>query len=196
MARLAAEHPEIFVSVSATTRPPRPGEVHGQHYLFVSPAEFDALIADGALLEWAVVQSCPPRCDQGTCGPPAEGSAKGRGSTAASAGWRGNSPAGDVTVARRPGKGPTAYPVACSPQAWAAGAVFLVLQACLGLSIRAKESRIYLHYPRLPEALQLVRIRNLRIGSSSLDLVLERHAETVGVRIERRTGDVEVVALS
>jgi guanylate kinase len=55
VARLAAEHPEIFVSVSATTRPPRPGEVHGQHYLFVSPAEFDALIAEGALLEWAVV---------------------------------------------------------------------------------------------------------------------------------------------
>ena len=55
VARLAAEHPEIFVSVSATTRPPRPGEVNGQHYLFVSPAEFDALIAEGALLEWAVV---------------------------------------------------------------------------------------------------------------------------------------------
>ena len=55
VARLAVEHPDIFLSVSATTRPPRPGEVHGQHYLFVSPAEFDALIADGALLEWAVV---------------------------------------------------------------------------------------------------------------------------------------------
>jgi guanylate kinase len=55
VARLAAEHPEIFVSVSATTRPPRPGEVHGLHYLFVSPAEFDALVADGDLLEWAVV---------------------------------------------------------------------------------------------------------------------------------------------
>jgi guanylate kinase len=55
VARLAAEHPEIFISVSATTRPPRPGEVHGKHYLFVSSAEFDALIADGALLEWAVV---------------------------------------------------------------------------------------------------------------------------------------------
>ena len=55
VARLAAEHPEIFVSVSATTRAPRPGEVHGRHYLFVSPGEFDALVADGALLEWAVV---------------------------------------------------------------------------------------------------------------------------------------------
>jgi len=48
-------HPEIWVSVSATTRPPRPGERHGEHYLFVSEAEFDQMIADGALLEWAVV---------------------------------------------------------------------------------------------------------------------------------------------
>jgi hypothetical protein len=55
VARVAADHPEIFVSVSATTRPPRPGEVDGRHYLFVSPAQFDTLIAEGALLEWAVV---------------------------------------------------------------------------------------------------------------------------------------------
>jgi guanylate kinase len=53
--RLSQEHPEIFVSVSVTTRPPRPGEVNGVHYHFVSDAEFDALIADGALLEWAIV---------------------------------------------------------------------------------------------------------------------------------------------
>ncbi len=55
VARLSADHPEIFVSVSATTRPPRPGEINGRHYLFVSEAEFDALIAEDALLEWAVV---------------------------------------------------------------------------------------------------------------------------------------------
>jgi guanylate kinase len=55
VSRLAGDHPEIFVSVSATTRPPRPGEVDGVHYLFVSEAEFDALVADHALLEWAVV---------------------------------------------------------------------------------------------------------------------------------------------
>ena len=53
--RLTQEHPEIFVSVSVTTRPPRPGEVDGVHYHFVSNAEFDALIAEGALLEWAIV---------------------------------------------------------------------------------------------------------------------------------------------
>ena len=53
--RLRQEHPEIFVSVSATTRPPRPGEIDGTHYLFVSEAEFEALVAENALLEWAVV---------------------------------------------------------------------------------------------------------------------------------------------
>jgi guanylate kinase len=53
--RLRQEHPEIFVSVSATTRPPRPGEINGTHYLFVSEAGFDALVAENALLEWAVV---------------------------------------------------------------------------------------------------------------------------------------------
>jgi guanylate kinase len=48
-------HPEIWISVSATTRAPRPGEVHGEHYWFVDDAEFDRMIADSELLEWAVV---------------------------------------------------------------------------------------------------------------------------------------------
>ena len=55
VARLKAEHPEIFVSVSATTRAPRPGEIDGVHYRFVSEAEFDRLIAENSLLEWATV---------------------------------------------------------------------------------------------------------------------------------------------
>jgi guanylate kinase len=53
--RLSKEHPEIFVSVSVTTRPPRPGEIDGVHYHFVSADEFDALTSEGALLEWATV---------------------------------------------------------------------------------------------------------------------------------------------
>jgi guanylate kinase len=48
-------HPEVWISVSATTRRPRPGEVHGQHYFFVDDAEFDRMVADGEMLEWAVV---------------------------------------------------------------------------------------------------------------------------------------------
>lgn len=48
-------HPEVFVSVSATTRPPRPGEVEGVHYHFVDDVTFDDLVAHDGLLEWAVV---------------------------------------------------------------------------------------------------------------------------------------------
>lgn len=52
-ARLRAEHPELWVSVSATTRPARPGEVEGRDYYFVDDREFDRLIAAQELLEWA-----------------------------------------------------------------------------------------------------------------------------------------------
>jgi len=50
-------HPDIWISVSATTRPPRPGEVDGVHYHFLSDEQFDAMIAADELLEWAVVHS-------------------------------------------------------------------------------------------------------------------------------------------
>ncbi|MCB0890395.1 MAG: guanylate kinase, partial [Propionibacteriaceae bacterium] len=52
---LKARHPEVWVSVSATTRPPRPTEVDGVHYHFVSNADFDVLVATDGLLEWATV---------------------------------------------------------------------------------------------------------------------------------------------
>lgn len=52
---LRAEHPNLWVSVSATTRAPRPTEVDGVHYAFVTAEEFDQLIATDGLLEWAVV---------------------------------------------------------------------------------------------------------------------------------------------
>lgn len=54
-ARLRELHPEAYVSVSATTRPARPGERNGFHYWFVSDEDFDRLIAEGGLLEWAEV---------------------------------------------------------------------------------------------------------------------------------------------
>lgn len=54
-ADLRARYPEVWLSVSATTRPPRPGEVAGVHYHFVSPAEFDRMVAAGEFLEWALV---------------------------------------------------------------------------------------------------------------------------------------------
>lgn len=54
-AGVRAEHPEVWISVSATTRAPRPGEVDGVHYWFVDDATFDRMVAGGELLEWAVV---------------------------------------------------------------------------------------------------------------------------------------------
>ncbi len=56
-AAVKRNHPEILLSTSATTRPPRPGEVDGEHYYFVDDAAFDSLIADGALLEHATVHN-------------------------------------------------------------------------------------------------------------------------------------------
>ncbi len=56
-AHIKEHHPEILLSVSATTRPPRPGEVDGEHYFFVDDAEFDRMIDQGELLEWATVHN-------------------------------------------------------------------------------------------------------------------------------------------
>ncbi|MCU0567251.1 MAG: guanylate kinase [Oculatellaceae cyanobacterium Prado106] len=50
---LLQRHPELYLSTSVTTRAPRPGEVNGQHYFFVSRAEFEQMVVEGELLEWA-----------------------------------------------------------------------------------------------------------------------------------------------
>ena len=55
VAALRERYPHLLVSVSATTRHPRPGEVNGVHYYFVSPEEFDSMIEGGEMLEWALV---------------------------------------------------------------------------------------------------------------------------------------------
>ena len=96
---------------------------------------------------------------------------------------------------QRAHEGPTLYPVACAPQAWAAGSVFLLLQACLGLEIDAVNKKVCFDRPELPECLGQVTIHNLKVGSASLDLVLQRHEKDVGVHLERREGDVEVVVV-
>src|SRR5690606_18174977 len=71
---------------------------------------------------------------------------------------------------RRSGEGPTLYPVACAPQSWAAGAVFMLLEACMGMSIDAVNRRIRLTRPVLPESLLRVSIRNLRVNDAVVDL--------------------------
>ena len=68
-AHVRENHPEVWLSVSATTRKPRPGEVDGVHYHFVDDAEFDAMAVGGELLEWAVVHG---RAKYGTPRAPVE----------------------------------------------------------------------------------------------------------------------------
>jgi guanylate kinase len=53
MRLLLQRHPQLYLSISVTTRSPRPGEVHGQHYYFVSREEFQQMVDRGELLEWA-----------------------------------------------------------------------------------------------------------------------------------------------
>jgi glycogen debranching enzyme len=90
---------------------------------------------------------------------------------------------------------PTLYPVACAPQAWAAGAVFLMLAASLGMQIDAPARRISFSRGRLPESIDWIRLTDLAIGDARVDLQVERHPHDVGVTIIRREGDVEIVTV-
>lgn len=94
---------------------------------------------------------------------------------------------------RRSGEGPTLYPVACSPQAWSAGSIFMLLEACLGLSVDALRSEVRFVRPALPEILPSITIRNLRVGAASVDLHFHRRVRDVQVDVLSRRGDVEIV---
>lgn len=96
---------------------------------------------------------------------------------------------------RRPGEGPTLYPVACSPQAWAAGAPFLILQACLGISINAERRRIVFDDPYLPEGIPTLTINDLRCGDVSVDLLLERRSNSVLVHKADTRSTIEIVTI-
>ncbi len=93
---------------------------------------------------------------------------------------------------RVPSSGPTLYPVACSPQAWASATPFALLQAVLGLGFDYTTRTIRFDRPRLPESLDEVRIRNLRLGNGVVDVQLRRAGSDVAVNVLRRSGDVEV----
>jgi glycogen debranching enzyme len=95
---------------------------------------------------------------------------------------------------RRRERGPTLYPVACAPQAWAAAAPFALLQASLGLTFNPDDNEIRLTNPRLPSFLDRVILRDLRLGNASLDLAVDRHGEYVSLRVLRRKGQIGVTA--
>jgi glycogen debranching enzyme len=94
---------------------------------------------------------------------------------------------------RRPGEGPTLYPVACAPQAWAVGSVFMLVQACLGLTIDAPERRLCFTCPVLPPFIEELSIEQLTVGDACLDVTFRRYAGDVAMNVTRRVGDVEVV---
>jgi glycogen debranching enzyme len=89
-------------------------------------------------------------------------------------------------------RGPTLYPVACSPQAWASATPFTLLEASLGLEFDAQAGEIRLHNPRLPEFLNVVVLRDLRLGDSSVDLRLRRHGDDVSLEMMRTRGRIQV----
>jgi glycogen debranching enzyme len=90
------------------------------------------------------------------------------------------------------GRGPTLYPVACAPQAWASATPFTLLEASLGLQFDPIANEIRLRNPRLPEFLDEVVLRNLRLREASVDLKVNRHDTEVSVEILRRRGQVQV----
>lgn len=93
---------------------------------------------------------------------------------------------------RRAGKGPTFYPVACLPQAWAGAAPFALMQASLGLDFDPRAGEIRFRHPRLPKFIDEVLIRSLRLGESRMDILLRRHATEVTVNVLKRDGDAHV----
>ena len=94
---------------------------------------------------------------------------------------------------RRPHRGPTAYPVACAPQAWAAAAPFAFLQACLGMQLRHRDNSIRFVDPILPPFLEWVAITPLRLGELRVRLRLDRHGDDVSLNLLDRSGDAKVM---
>lgn len=98
---------------------------------------------------------------------------------------------------RRQGRGPTLYPTACSPQAWAAGAPFFLLQAMLGLEFDKEAGQVRLVNPVVPACAGDITIRNLRLGGASADFVLRRGSGgAVSLQVLRTLGDVQVSIVS
>ena len=89
-------------------------------------------------------------------------------------------------------RGPTLYPVACAPQAWASATPFTLLEAALGLEFDIARGEIRLRNPRLPAFLDEVILRDLQLGTSYVDLCVRRHGDDVSMEILRRRGHIQV----
>ena len=87
---------------------------------------------------------------------------------------------------------PVPYPVACSPQAWAAGSLFLFLETMLGLRPHADRRELELARPELPEWLQKVTVNNLRVGEGTVDLLFHRWRGGTSAEVLRKSRDLDV----
>jgi len=88
-------------------------------------------------------------------------------------------------------RGPTLYPVACAPQAWASATVFSLIEALLGLEFRPASHEIFLRNPQLPQFLDELILRNLQVGGSTADLKISRHGEEVSLAVLRTRGPIQ-----
>jgi glycogen debranching enzyme len=93
---------------------------------------------------------------------------------------------------RAPGEGPTLYPVACSPQAWASAAPYYLIKACLGMSFRPQEPRLRFLNPMLPPFLERLRLVDVQVGDALVDVLFERYDRELGVKVIRKRGEVDV----
>lgn len=97
--------------------------------------------------------------------------------------------------ARPAGEPPIAYPVACLPQAWAAGSVFMLLQASLGIGIDGWRGEIHVDRPALPIGVDRLRVRRLPVGRNRVDLTFQRVGDGVVCIAEGRSRSaVRIVA--
>jgi glycogen debranching enzyme len=93
---------------------------------------------------------------------------------------------------RQASRGPTLYPVACSPQAWASATPFTLLEASLGLEFDPDRNEIRLRNPRLPDFIDDVLLRNLQLGDARVDLRLRRVNNEFALDIVRAKGKIQV----
>jgi glycogen debranching enzyme len=96
---------------------------------------------------------------------------------------------------RRPARGPTLYPVACSPQAWASAAPFALVQACVGLEFDVAAREIRFRNPRIPTCLNDIVLSNLTLAGANADVALRRGRQDVSIEVLRRRGDVSVTVV-
>jgi glycogen debranching enzyme len=88
---------------------------------------------------------------------------------------------------------PAYYPIACQPQAWAAGAIPFMITSLLGLKPKAFEKKLQLVRPILPDGVNSLEIKNLNMGEAAVDLFFERQSDRIATRVTKLTGDLEVV---